>query len=33
MGLFNIFNKLDTKNNNGLNLIYDGKTKNRYYGT
>jgi hypothetical protein len=31
MGLFNIFNKLDTKNNNGLNLIYDGKTKNLLY--
>lgn len=31
MGLFNIFNSLDTKNNNGLNLIYDGKTKNLLY--
>lgn len=31
MGLFNIFNKLDTKNNNGLNLIYDKKTKNLLY--
>ena len=31
MGLFNIFNRLDTKNNNGLNLIYDKKTKNLLY--
>ena len=27
MGLFDIFNRLDTKNNNGLNLIHDKETK------
>ena len=31
MGLFDIFNRLDTKTNNGLNLIHDKKTKNLLY--
>ena len=31
MGLFDIFNRLDTITNNGLNLIHDKKTKNLLY--
>jgi hypothetical protein len=31
MGIFDIFNKLDTKSNNGLNLIHNKITKDLLY--
>ena len=31
MGLFDFFTRLDTKNNNGLNLIHDKRNKNLLY--